>query len=136
MTTQQATRNSGIIHAISEAWNRYRKRRAALAELQGLGRAELSRMINDAGLTFGDAVELTKQSGASSELLYRRLEAAGIDVEKLDAAVMRDMQRCCSFCDSKSKCAHEFDDKPKAASWPAYCPNQLTIEALSAAKCH
>jgi uncharacterized protein YjiS (DUF1127 family) len=136
MTTQQATRNSGIIHAISEAWNRYRKRRAALAELQGLGRAELSRMINDAGLTFGDAVELTKQSGASSELLYRRLEAAGIDVEKLDAAVMRDMQRCCTFCDSKSKCAHEFDDKPKAASWPAYCPNQLTIEALSAAKCH
>jgi uncharacterized protein YjiS (DUF1127 family) len=136
MTTQQATRNSGIIHAISEAWNRYRRRRAALAELQGLGRAELSRMINDAGLTFGDAVELTKQSGASSELLYRRLEAAGIDVEKLDAAVMRDMQRCCSFCDSKSKCAHEFDDKPKAASWPAYCPNQLTIEALSAAKCH
>jgi uncharacterized protein YjiS (DUF1127 family) len=136
MTTQQATRNSGIIHAISEAWNRYRRRRAALAELQGLGRAELSRMINDAGLTFGDAVELTKQSGASSELLYRRLEAAGIDVEKLDAAVMRDMQRCCTFCDSKSKCAHEFDDKPKAASWPAYCPNQLTIEALSAAKCH
>jgi uncharacterized protein YjiS (DUF1127 family) len=134
--TQPATENSGLLHSIAKAWNRYRRRRAAVAELQALGQTELERMVQDAGLTFGDVLELAKQSGDSAELLHRRLESAGIDFRKLDSAVLRDMQRCCSMCDSKVQCAHELEDKPKAASWPDYCPNQVTIEALSAAKCH
>jgi hypothetical protein len=44
---------------------------------------------------------------------------------------MRDLQRCCSNCDSKQLCAHELEDKPKGASWPKYCPNEQTIAALT-----
>jgi hypothetical protein len=44
---------------------------------------------------------------------------------------MRDLQRCCSNCDSKQLCAHELEDKPKVARWPAYCPNQDTIAELA-----
>ena len=136
MTTQSVSRNSGFFHSIGEAWTRYWRRRAAVAELQALGTTELERMVQDAGLTFGDVLELAKQSGDAASLLYRRLEQAGIDFRAIDSAVLRDMQRCCSFCDSKPQCAHELEDKPKAASWPQYCPNRLTIEALGAAKCH
>jgi hypothetical protein len=132
----QTVAHSGIFDSISQAWSRYRRRRAAMAELQALGHAELERMVQDAGLTFGDLVDLARQSGDAAALLYRRLEQAGIDSRTIDAAVLRDMQRCCSFCDSKAQCAHELEDKPKVASWPEYCPNRLTIEALSSAKCH
>ncbi|MGE3989663.1 MAG: DUF6455 family protein [Pseudorhodoplanes sp.] len=132
----QTIGNSGFFNAIGTAWNRYRKRRAAIAELQALDGAELERMVQDAGLTFGDLVSLARQSGESAALLYRRLEQAGIDFRAIDQAVLRDMQRCCSLCDSKAQCAHELEDQPKVASWPQYCPNRLTIEALGAAKCH
>jgi uncharacterized protein YjiS (DUF1127 family) len=136
MTMQSAPQNFGFFHSIGEAWNRYRRRRAAVAELQGLGNAELQRMVHDAGLTFSDVLELAKCSADSAALLYRRLEQAGVDVRSIDAAAFRDMQRCCSFCESKEQCAHELDDKPKAASWPDYCPNKQTVEALGIAKCH
>jgi hypothetical protein len=136
MTTQSVAQNSGFFHSIGQTWRRYRERRLAMAELQALGTNDLERMVQDAGLTFGDLLELAKQSGDSAALLYRRLEQAGVDFRATDPAVLRDMQRCCSLCDSKSQCAHELEDKPKAASWPQYCPNRLTIEALGAAKCH
>lgn len=140
MTAQSIPQNSGLLHsigqALNQAWNRYRKRRAAVAELQALGSAELERLVQDAGLTFGDVLDLAKQSGDSAALLYRRLEQAGIDFRAVDMALLRDMQRCCSFCDSKAQCAHELEDKPRAANWPEYCPNRLTIEALGSAKCH
>jgi len=136
MTVQSAPQNPGFFQSIGEAWSRFRRRRAAVAELQALGGTELERMVQDAGLTFSDLLELTKQSADSAALLYRRLEQAGVEVRSIDPAVFRDMQRCCSFCDSKEKCAHELDDKPKAANWPDYCPNRMTIDALGIAKCH
>lgn len=136
MTTQSVPQTSRLFRSIGQAWDRYRKRRAAIAELQALGGAELNRMVRDGGLSSGDALELAKQSGDAAALLYRRLDQAGIDSGAIDSAVMRDMQRCCTFCDSKAKCAHELEDRPSAATWPDYCPNQLTIEALDTAKCH
>jgi uncharacterized protein YjiS (DUF1127 family) len=136
MTIQPVPQNSGLFRAIGEAWSRYRKRRAAVAELQSLGNTELERIVHDAGLSFSDVLELTKQSGDSAALLYRRLEQAGVDFRSIDTTVLRDMQRCCSFCESKGQCVHDLEDKTKAASWPDYCPNRATIEALGIAKCH
>lgn len=136
MTIQSMPQSLGFFHMIGEAWSRFRRRRAAAAELQALGNAEVERMAVDAGLTFNDMLELTKRAPDSAALLYRRLEQAGVDVRALDAAVLRDMQRCCSGCESKSQCAHELEDKPKAASWPDYCPNQPTLDALGITKCH
>ena len=134
MATQSV--QMGILSSLGQAWNRYRKRRAAMAELQALDNVELERIVHDAGLTFSDLVDLARQSGDSAALLYRRLEEAGIDFKSIDPAVLRDMQRCCSLCDSKTQCAHELEDKPKAAGWPEYCPNRQTIDALSQMKCH
>ena len=139
MATQsvsQSSQKAGILSSLSQAWTRYRKRRAAMAELQALDNAELERIVRDAGLTFSDLVGLAKQSGDAAALLYRRLEEAGIDFKSIDPDVLRDMQRCCSICDSKAQCAHELEDKPKVAGWPEYCPNRQTIDALGLMKCH
>ena len=43
---------------------------------------------------------------------------------------MRDLQRCCANCLSKTLCAHELEDRPKGARWPKYGPNELTIHTL------
>jgi hypothetical protein len=31
----------------------------------------------------------------------------------VDPALMRDLQRCCSMCDSKQLCVHELEDSQK-----------------------
>lgn len=136
MATQPIAHRTGILSSIGEAWSRYRKRRAVASELRALGSAELERLVHDAGLTFSDLVDLTRHSGESATLLYQRLERAGIDHRMIEAAVLRDLQRCCTLCESKAQCAHEIEDKPKAANWPEYCPNRQTIEALSTVRCH
>lgn len=135
-TSSYPAPKSGILHSLHEAWARYRKRRKAVAELQALGHTELERLVQDAGVTFSDLLTLARQGGDSASLLYRRLELAGIDFKKLDSAVMRDMQRCCTLCESKSQCAHDLQDRPKAANWPDYCPNRHTVEAVAGSKCH
>jgi uncharacterized protein YjiS (DUF1127 family) len=135
-STSYAAPKTGILHSLADAWTRYRKRRAAIAELQALGHGELERMVQDAGVTFSDLLVLATQNTDSASLLYRRLELAGIDFKKLDQAIMRDLQRCCTLCESKGVCIHDLEDRPNAASWPEYCPNRHTIEALETTKRH
>lgn len=127
---------SGILNSLHEAWTRYRRRRTAVSELQALNHHELERMVQDAGVTFSDLLALTRQNSDLASLLYRRMEQAGIDPKKLDSAVLRDMQRCCTLCESKTQCSHDLKDRTKAANWPEYCPNHHTIDALGDAKRH
>ncbi len=136
MASHATTTETGLWETLTGAWARYRKRRAAVAELQALGDTELERLVQDAGLTFGDVLALAKQNASSAAMLYRRLEQVGIDLKSIDPNMLRDMQRCCSFCDSKARCEHDLDHRPKAANWPDYCPNQQTIEALTLIKHH
>lgn len=58
------------------------------------------------------------------------MKTIGLDPKAIDGIAMRDLQRCCSECDSKGLCVHELEDRPKEAAWPSYCPNQQTFEAL------
>jgi hypothetical protein len=135
-TSHPGSRPSGILSSLSDAWKRYRKRRAAIAELQTIGHTELERMVLDAGVTYGDLLALARQGPNSASLLYQRLERAGIDVRAIETGVLRDLQRCCTLCESKGRCQHDLDEHPKQASWPSYCPNRPTIEALGNLKCH
>ncbi len=120
-----------IIETLKDSWSRYRRRRIRMEELRALNCGDMRRLMQDTGLSFSELVALAKSEGDSAKLLYRRLDTIGIDAKQIDMAVLRDMQRCCTECDSKALCEHELDDQPKAATWPSYCPNKLTLEALS-----
>jgi hypothetical protein len=119
-----------IMQVIADRWSRYRQRRARINELHALDCGDMRQLLQDTGLSFADLVALAKTSGDAAELLQRRMHEIGLDPKSIDAVVLRDMQRCCSLCDSKTLCAHELEDKPKQASWPSYCPNKDTLEAL------
>lgn len=120
-----------IIKNIADAWSRYRARNARINELRALGDNDIRRLMEDTGLSYADLVTLAKCEGDSASLLYRRMSEMGLDPSKIDASILRDMQRCCSECRSKARCEHELEDKPKAAAWPSYCPNRQTLEALN-----
>jgi hypothetical protein len=120
-----------IVKALTEGWSNYRRRHARLSELRALECGDMRRLMQDTGLSFSDLVALAKTDGDAAELLYRRMRTLGLDTKQVDVTIMRDMQRCCSLCGSKELCAHELEDHPKAATWPSYCPNKQTLEALS-----
>jgi hypothetical protein len=119
-----------IMQTIADRWSKYWQRRARINELQALDCADMRRLAQDSGLTFAELVDLAKMEGNAAELLYHRMKEMGLYPTTIDRTIMRDMQRCCSLCDKKELCAHELEDKPKRASWPSYCPNKETLEAL------
>ena len=104
---------------------------AAVNELAGCDASELARVAQDLGISAADLRVLASRDKTAADLLKRRLETLRLDPTSVDPALMRDLQRCCSNCESKQLCAHELEDKPTGASWPKYCPNEDTIAALT-----
>lgn len=132
----QVERRTGLLQAIRRNFSRYWQRRAGLDELGTIDAGELNRIAQDSGLSMADLIAVAKRGADSTALLDRRLLDLGIERNRIDAAVLRDLQRCCSACDSKAQCEHELEDQPKNAAWPRYCPNQDTLAVLTATKCH
>ena len=120
-----------LLRQLTEVGKAFWARRAAIHEFATQDPSEVARIAQDLRISVADLHMLARQDKTAADLLYRRLETLRLDPTSVDPALMRDLQRCCSNCDSKRLCAHELEDKPKDASWPAYCPNEDTIAALA-----
>ena len=44
---------------------------------------------------------------------------------------LRDLQRVCTFCDSKRRCRNELDDGDAASTYAGFCPNAVTLKGLT-----
>jgi len=120
-----------VLHFFADAAKAFWQRTAAVNELTTCDAAELTRVAQDLGISAADLRSLASRDKTAADLLKRRLETLRLDPTSIDLALMRDLQRCCSNCDSKQLCAHELEDKPTGASWPKYCPNEETIAAIA-----
>lgn len=123
-----------MLHTIKVWLSQWRAQRAVQLELTACGCGDVERMARDLGMS-ADELRQAAATG-NADLLFARLAGVGIDVAKIDPTILRDLQRCCAACDSKTLCEHELEDRPVAAKWPAYCPNEQTINALAMMKCH
>jgi len=124
-----------FIHATKAFW----QRRAAINELASLSASDIACIGRDLGISAAELRVLASRNKGAADLLIRRMETLRLEPSRVDPSVMRDLQRCCSNCDSKQLCVHELEDKPKGATWPKYCPNEQTIKALmdhAQAGCH
>ena len=135
-TKQQSNPLIDLINICVEAARAFWQKRAAVNELANCDALEVARIAQDLGISPDDLRVLASRDKTAANLLDRRLEALRLDPTSIDPALMRDLQRCCSSCDSKQLCAHELEDQPKAASWPKYCPNEETIASLTTKPTH
>jgi hypothetical protein len=124
-----------LAHSVAGAWRNWRKRRARIAELAACDPVELRHMAGDLNISCEELVGLVRRDNRSADLVERRLRALGFDPDAINAdetAVMRDLQRCCSACSSKARCAGELDAGVTRGAWRQYCPNAETLVALLA----
>jgi hypothetical protein len=120
----------GLIGSLKGKWKSFWEKRAAINELAQCDPSEVARIADDLGVSTAELRFLAASDKGAAELLIRRLRTLRIDPTNIDPAVMRDLQLHCAQCDSKKRCAHELEDKPVAAAWPKYCPNEQTIEVV------
>lgn len=120
-----------VVKFVTDLWRDWNERRARLTAFDRTDSAEMTRVASELGTTATELRSLVGRGSHAADLLMRRMHSLDLDPRKVEPAVMRDLQRCCANCSSKMLCVHELEDRPKEASWPKYCPNELTINALT-----
>lgn len=136
MSDRHIIEKQGLFESIAAAWSAFRQKMRVRNEFAGLERVEATRMASELGLTVQELNEMISEGPDAARQLYERLAQEHIAASSIEPETLRDLQRCCGHCDSKAQCDHELEDEPKTASWPKYCPNELTIAALKTARCH
>jgi hypothetical protein len=126
----------GFFDRLARLWRVSASRRSTVAALADWGPAEAARIAHDIGL--GGAAELRVLAGKwpdSTDLLSRRMRQINLDAAKIvqvEPQVVRDLERVCTLCASKRRCSRDFAKGQSASSWQAYCPNTMTLRALTA----
>jgi hypothetical protein len=94
---------------------------------------ELERVARDLNVTPADLEMLVRQGLRGANELPHTLSALGIDETALcraEPALLRDMERVCSFCTHKRRCHQELAAGTAAMNYVEYCENSDTIDAL------
>jgi hypothetical protein len=130
MQSELRSSRYSLMDSLTEKWKNFWEKRAAIDELANCDPSELARIAEDLGVSTTELRFLAASDKHAADLLKRRLQALRVDPTSVDPAVMRDLQLHCAQCDSKKICAHELDDNSATSSWPKYCPNEQTIEAV------
>ena len=123
-----------VVAPLAEWWRRHATVRENLSDLEAFGPAEMARMAQDIGISASDLRELARHSSDAADLLERRLEALGMnasDLAKTASAELRDMERLCTLCQSKGRCARDLGADPSDPVWRQYCPNEETLVSLA-----
>jgi len=117
------------------AWWRQHANHGVCDNFAALSSEEIARIAQDVGLSASELRTLSGYCADAADLLDRRLSAVGLDPKELAHTVpaeMRDMERLCTLCRSKGRCARDLGADPDDPVWRQYCPNEATITQLSA----
>ena len=130
MTSEQKTHSP--LEAIRQWCRGFISSQSALGECGAEG---LERMAHDIGVSTAELHQLAKQGQHSADLLGRRMDVLDLDeneVARVERATFQDLQRVCSMCDCKKRCARDLARAPADPVWKEYCPNAQTLTALNA----
>ncbi len=110
--------------------------RSGLTELKCCGEEEVERIARDFGVSASDLHRLASLGSGSADLLLHRMATLGLDLDEVSriTRTFQDLQRVCSLCESKRRCARALASDSANPAWKDYCPNAATLVALSA--CH
>jgi hypothetical protein len=123
------------IEAISRWWRDWMRKGSALSELKCCGEDEVERIAQDVGVTAAELRKLMSHGPEAAELLLRRMAALDLDrneVSRTERRTFQDLQRVCTLCESRRRCARDLARDSADPAWRDYCPNGATLEALDA----
>lgn len=119
-----------VVGLAADAWRRWRDQ-YAFARFANNCPAEANQLARDLNV---DRASLMRMAGQrQGALLDRRLHALGMDradIRGTAPGVAQDLERCCTLCDAKARCARDLANRPHGEDWRSYCPNSQTLEAL------
>ncbi len=132
MISVQARGGGAFLVNILEGWRNWRRTRNGLAELHQF-RTDVELLAIDVNLSPGDLRAVTAKWPDGNDLLRRRMTTLQLDPEQFSSAelgALRDLQRVCTLCGSKTPCQHDLARDTSSADWRNYCPNVDTLDAL------
>jgi len=105
----------------------------AIAELDRCGPDEFERVARDVGVSGTELCILAGKWPDAADLLGQRMGYLNIDeaaVARTKPQAIKDLQRVCTLCASKRRCARDMRENSLDPVWEDYCPNQMTLAAL------
>ncbi len=132
MTGQVSAERSVVAHALAW-WRDARRRWNNLHQLSMLPDHEVSRIAGEVGMNAGDFMRVAEMPDGAAQLLDRRLAALKLqpdEIREISGLLLADLQRTCSMCADKARCADDMAVDPLAAGWQSYCPNAGNFETL------
>jgi uncharacterized protein YjiS (DUF1127 family) len=120
------------LHMFSD-WIRHRRERA---EIEAMSADEVGRLARDIGVG-PDELERLVDAAHDPEQLSAMLRALNLDEDALKRAapaMVRDMQRLCSLCETAGTCQHALDTGIAPTTYRSFCVNAATLDALRAEK--
>jgi hypothetical protein len=114
-------------------WLKQRRELNEMKEFAAADPGELERVARELNVTPADLERLVRQGSQGANELPYTLTALGIDETALwraEPALLRDMERVCSFCTHKRRCHEELAAGTAATNYVEYCENADTIDTL------
>ncbi|MGN6572362.1 MAG: DUF6455 family protein [Pseudolabrys sp.] len=133
----ETTDHHTILEAIARWVKNYRTTLGASRELAQCDPQDVAAIAQDLMISPAELRTLADKSPDSARLLYRMLNALGVDASALsehDPLVIRDLERLCVSCTHKRKCAHELATGGASDHYDEFCPNAYTLDMLVAAR--
>ena len=124
-----------LFSAISAWWSDWTKQRSAQLELSCCAEEEINRAARDLGMSAAEFREVVSRGPEAANLLLQRMAILDLDrneVSQTEPRVFQDLQRVCTFCESRRRCVRDLTRDPSDPVWEDYCPNAATLKALNA----
>ena len=122
-----------VIGPIADWWRKHAEVRDNQSSLDALGADELARVAQDVGIPASDLRKLSQHCADAADLLEYRIAGLGLSRTELahDApAQLRDMERLCTMCEHKGRCARDLAADSSDPIWRRYCPNEPALSEL------
>jgi hypothetical protein len=105
------------------------------ASLADCGDEEVEHMAHDLCMSTSELRELARKEPNSADLLLRRMASIDLDPKEVSLtqrATFQDLQRLCTRCRCRRRCARDLACEPNSPAWKDYCPNAGTLNVLDA----
>lgn len=122
-----------VIGPLADWWRKHAEVRDNQSHFDAMGPEELARVATDVGIPSSDLRTLAQHCSDAADLLDYRVASLGLSTSELAhdvPAQLRDMQRLCTMCEHKGRCARDLAADSSDPIWRRYCPNEAALSEL------